>query len=247
MPEATEPPDAAAPRGSQMLTLGRAIVGVIVAVPTVLAGYYGWQANKIGVEREELALETAQLERDNAQLGESEKDARGQINDLNRENADLQSQVDALMAETAELRAAAGRSTAVAPSADQPDVRAQGSLTLGLESNQAAANLDEDRENYSWGRNIIGTTRSPDLELTNDATKLRVYAGANAVVIGTEEPSYATCTSSSGYSSEYINRAALPQGTWLCVFTSEKRYATLRVAEVYDEAIALEVVTYERV
>lgn len=209
---------ARADRNESRVKLLAALVAAIGAIATTLGIILGQTAKKVDDVNTQANANSALVKQ------------------LQDENADLRSKLDADQKTIDQLRAAAGESPTASPpiSSDPPssDVRREGSFKLLA---QKSADLDAPLTDPQWGIVLGGGTVDIQWRPSGNAAFGKPFTGASAVptqfkLIGSSEPTEDDCRSVTDYTTSEIDLANVKVGTYFCWITSEERFAVLRVA-----------------
>lgn len=150
----------------------------------------------------------------------------------------LKSQNDSLKSENTQLRSQLGLP---GPNADLQApagarVRHSGPLTLSVGG--AYADLDSPMSDPQWQTGgYIGREIRCEKNL--------FYVNVPVINLGDKKSDYDTCRNTTGYREGSYEIGQLAAGQYLCLKTTGNRYSALRITELSQARIVLDVVTYD--
>lgn len=124
--------------------------------------------------------------------------------------------------------------TASAATTASPGPRHAGTVRI---ANDNYIDLDSPK-----GDNLWATGDQSDISYYSKA--LRVNSTARLLVLGSTKAAYASCNTT-GYSDDSVDLTENPVGTYICVRTTGRRFAALRVISSTSSMLALDVVTFD--
>lgn len=208
--------------GSRKSTIAEKVLAVIAALLVVGSAYLGLQTARITQAKEQAQAAAATKNVDLSSLQGQYNQLQNRYDQLQRENADLKSQLD-LPGPTAD------------PQAPQTgSVRHSGQLVL---ASGVKADLDSPSSDPQWQTGLSDIRYYPG--------RIVLYAHARALYLDDTEADYATCRNRTGYSSRNIDTGTVAAGNYLCINTTDKRYAALKITQLNSAQIAFDVATFD--
>lgn len=120
-------------------------------------------------------------------------------------------------------------------------VRHHGTLKL-VGTGDQLLDLDAPANNPQWK----SETAAEDILMASDGTLLFNTTHAQATSIGTTPANYQSCRNAPGMSDAVINVSKLTVGQYMCIETSEHRFAALKILDINsDPTITFDVVVYD--
>ncbi len=120
-------------------------------------------------------------------------------------------------------------------------IRHHGMLKLVGSGNQAI-DLDAPSDNPQWS----SKTAAEDISFSYDGKLIFNTIYAKAASIGATPANYQNCRNAPGLSDATIKISSLAAGQYMCIETSEHRFAALKIIDITtDPTITFEVVVYD--
>ncbi|MDX6364602.1 MAG: hypothetical protein QOC85_3612 [Streptomyces sp.] len=230
VPGYPQPP--ATDRSSRKWTVLEKCLGVFSALLAVVSAVLGVQAASINSEK-------VQAESSNQDKSQVIQGLEDRVNQLGAENQRLQAENSSLRGRQT---ATPGGPTETPPAATAATTRHSGKITLARNGNKIDLDSPQSDPQWSSGNNDL---EYGGLYGDGGASTLTISSGA-AIYLNQRQANYDVCLNSTGYkapSSYEITDMAV--GDQVCVTTNEKRYSALKILELTEQRIVLDVVTYD--
>jgi hypothetical protein len=202
------------------------------------------------------ALATAWLGFQTAQLSNERERANTEAQSSGAEVLALEAQVRQLEAENQQLREGSSSASdpgnnptpdasggTAGPNTDpilgaSPIARHQGTIVL----RSAHVDLDAPASDSQWSEVSGGRV---EMWRGEHGDLLQIFNGSTWLPLGPEPANYATCSTQSGYTNTDVEEGQVQEGEYICVKTSERRFAAIRLLEIGLDHVKLDVTTFD--
>jgi hypothetical protein len=176
-----------------------------------------------------LAWKTATISQEKAQAQTSAAQSGADV-------AALKQQVKSLQAETSRMKAqpAPGGPDATPQPTAGPALRHGGRIELS--PGGPYLDLDSPDSDPQWQSSAY-----PEIRYVTG----RINITAQAVYLGDTKADYNSCRNKTGYTSNDIDISSVSVGKYMCVKTSEKRYAAMKILELTPNKVTFDVTVYD--
>lgn len=184
-----------------------------------------------------LGLITAQIVTSKEKAEQAAAVNQSELRALQDRFATLEQRNNALETENAALRARAGLPgpTAEPTPGAGVTVRHQGQLVLAF--NGEEADLDSPQSNAQWDTDLGG----PEIRYAGRY----LIVSTTALQLGSRQADYHSCSGTTGYTPANIETRSVAVGDYLCIRTSDDRFAALRITQLDDRTVTFDVVVYD--
>lgn len=229
------PPDPAAHKKANRSLHLQIIAGVLAVVAGTLGVYSAVVTARAvnAVSQREAAQNTADS------LRQQNESLNATVETLERANATLRAEITQLGGPVD--GAATGPSPGSANGSLSPVVRNKGRATI-----VDRGGVDLDSREANWGEQ--DRSREVDFSITRFSDP--PLGATSAVQVSSGDREYSTCAAATGYSQDIFDRQ-IETGATFCVRTSDDRYSSIIITEVYQsssqvvQSITLDIVTWE--
>jgi hypothetical protein len=120
-----------------------------------------------------------------------------------------------------------------------------GSLTIAL---SGSADLDSPQSDPTWGEISLPNGANYDLSYSGEVLSPLFGAQFQTRILSTRSTNAPSCQTKSGYGTDAVDLTTLKIGTYLCVVTSEGRFAQLRLAKFagVNQPVTFDVIVFNK-